>query len=67
VEYCNLSGKNKIRNPIGTYYVVDWGGLSDIEKIYDFLYRDATVFLERKKETFDKVVSITKKKIKYRK
>ena len=67
VEYCNLSGKNKIRKPTGTYYVVDWGGLSDIEKIYDFLYRDATVFLERKKETFDKVVSITKKKIKYRK
>jgi hypothetical protein len=67
VKYCNLSGKNKIRNPIGTYYVVDWGGLSDIEKIHDFLYRDATVFLERKKETFDKVVSITKTKTKYRK
>jgi predicted acetyltransferase len=45
----------------------NWRGLLDIEKIYDFLYRDATVFLERKKETFDKVVSITKTKIKYRK
>jgi len=67
VKYCNLSGKNKIRNPIGTYYVVDWGGLSDIEKIHDFLYKDATIFLERKKQTFDKVVSITKTKTKYRK
>jgi predicted acetyltransferase len=45
----------------------NWRGLLDIEKIYDFLYKDATVFLERKKETFDKVVSITKTKIKYRK
>ena len=67
VGYCNLSGKNKIRNPKGSYYVVDWGGLSDIENIHEFLYRDAHVFLKRKKETFDEVVSITKEKIKYRK
>lgn len=67
VKYCDLSGKNKIRCPIGTYYVVDWGGLSDVEKIHEFLYKNATVFLNRKKETFDKVVSITKNKIKYRK
>lgn len=51
----------------GTYYIVDWGGLSDLEKIHSFLYKNATVFLNRKKETFDKVVSITKNKNKYRK
>ena len=67
VIFANLGGKNKIRCPKGTYYVVDWGGLSDIENIYDFLYKDANVFLKRKKETFDKVVSITKDKNKYRK
>ena len=67
VMYCNLSGRNKIRCPKGTYYVVDWGGLSDVENIYRFLYKDANVFLKRKKETFDKVVSITKTKNKYRK
>ena len=67
VNYCGLSGNNKIRNPKGSYYVVDWGGMSDIEKIYDFLYKDASVFLPRKKETFDKVVDITKNKLKYRK
>jgi hypothetical protein len=67
VKYCDLSGKNKIRCPSGSYYVIDWGGLSDIEKIYDFLYKDATVYLRRKKETFDAVVSITKNKKKYRK
>jgi len=67
VKYAILSGKNKIRNPKGSYYVADWGGLSDVEKIHEFLYKDATVFLSRKKETFDKVVSITKNKNKYRK
>ena len=67
VNYCKLSGKNKIRCPKGTYYVVDWGGLSDIENIYSFLYKDANVFLNRKKETFDRVVNITFNKIKYRK
>ena len=67
VKYCGLSGKNKIRSPKGTYYVVDWGGLSDVEKIYEFLYDGATVYLKRKRETFDKVVSITKDKNKYRK
>jgi hypothetical protein len=67
VEYCGLSGKNKIRNPKGSYYVVDWGGLSDVEKIYEFLYKDSNVYLKRKRETFDKVVSITKVKNKYRK
>jgi len=67
VEYCNLSGRNKIRCPKGTYYVVDWGGLSDVENIYDFLYKNSTLYLKRKKETFDKVVSITRDKNKYRK
>jgi hypothetical protein len=72
VEYCNLSGKNKIRCPKGTcqiakYYVCDWGSMSDIEKICEFLYKDATIYLERKKETFDKIVSITKNRKKYRK
>ena len=50
-----------------TYYVVDWGGLSDVENIYKFLYKDSNIYLKRKKETFDKVVSITKSKNKYRK
>lgn len=66
VAYCGVK-KNNIRCPKGTYYVIDWGGLSDVEKIYEFLYKDATIFLKRKKETFDRVISINKNKIKYRK
>lgn len=65
-EYCGIT-KNKIRCPKGTYYVIDWGSFSDIEKFYEFFYKDATVYLERKKETFDIAVSISISKIKYRK
>jgi len=67
VLFADLSGRNKIRCPKGTYHVVDWGGLSDVENIYNFLYKDSTIFLKRKKETFEKVISITKVKNKYRK
>lgn len=65
-EYCDIS-KNKIRCPKGTYYVIDWGSFSDIEKFYEFFYKDATVYLERKKETFKHAVTISRSKIKYRK
>lgn len=66
VKYCGVK-RNNIRQPKGTYYVIDWGGLSDVEKIYEFLYKDASIFLKKKKETFDKVMSINKNKTKYRK
>lgn len=66
VKYCDVK-KNNIRQPKGTYYVVDWGGLSDVENIYRFLYKDATIFLERKKKTYDMVMCINKTKNKYRK
>jgi hypothetical protein len=65
-KYANVK-KNNIRCPKGTYYVIDWGGLTDVENIFRFLYKDATVFLERKKETFDKVMLINSNKNKYRK
>jgi hypothetical protein len=66
VKYCGVK-KNNIRQPKGTYYVIDWGGLSDVESVYEFLYKDANIFLKRKKETYDKVMSINKTKNKYRK
>jgi len=65
-EMCGIT-KNKIRCPKGTYSVIDWGSFSDIERFYDFFYKDATVYLERKKKTFEVAVSISNSKIKYRK
>jgi len=65
-EMCGIT-KNKIRCPKGTYSVIDWGSFSDIEKLYVFFYKNATVYLERKKKTFEVAVSISNSKIKYRK
>jgi hypothetical protein len=65
-RYCGIT-KNKIRCPRGTYNVIDWGSFSDVEKFYEFFYKNATVYLDRKKKTFDIAVSISKTKIKYRK
>jgi len=74
-EYINLLVKNAgvKRNNIldrkgdGSYYVIDWAGLADVENIYHFLYDNATIFLDRKKEKFDKVMAINSLKIRYRK
>lgn len=65
-EHCDIKHKN-IRCPNGIYNVIDWGGLSDVEKIYNFLYKDAKVYLKRKKKKFDEVMIINSSKIKYRK
>ena len=66
VAYTNIR-KNKIRCPNGVYNVIDWGGLSDVEKIYEFLYKDTDLYLDRKKKTFDIVMDINKSKTKYKK
>ena len=65
-EICGIT-KNKIRCPKGTYNVIDWGSFGDIEKFYDLFYKDASVYLERKKKTFELAVTISNRKNKYRK
>jgi len=47
--------------------IIDWGGMTDVENIRQFLYNDATIFLERKKKTFDRVYNMNKTNTKYRK
>lgn len=39
------------------YAVLRWGGIEQMKAIYDWLYRDSSIFLERKKEKFQKGVS----------
>lgn len=59
--------RNKVRCPKGTYYVIDWGSFSDVEKFYEYFYKNATVYLERKKIKFEEIVSLSKEVIRYRK
>jgi len=68
VYNCNVKN-NKIsdRKTKGKYYVIDWGKLVDVENIYYFLYKDATIYLDRKKEIYNNVMKINLLKKKYRK
>ena len=68
VEKANVK-RNSIRDRKtgGRYYVIDWGGLTDVENIYNFLYKDAKTYLSRKKEKYDEVMKLHSTKIKYRK
>lgn len=54
VEKCNI-------NKIKTYnrdncYCFDYSGRGNCTKIYNFLYKDATTFLKRKKDKFEEVI-----------
>jgi intein-encoded DNA endonuclease-like protein len=45
----------KLHKPINCeIYVLQKGGNNQIKGVYDYMYKDATVFLERKKEIFSK-------------
>ena len=46
---------------------IGWGAMRDIEKIYNGFYSDCDLFLQRKKTTFDKVITLVRNKQKYRK
>ena len=53
-EYClSLKKDNKTkRSRAGKAYSLNFGGRLQILKIYDFLYKDATIYLERKIQKF---------------
>jgi hypothetical protein len=59
---------NKLYGPKNKKYkFIGWGGMTDIEKIYNGFYSNTDLFLQRKKHIFDEVNQIIKNKIKYRK
>lgn len=49
VKFANVKRNKICDRKSNKYFVIDWGGLTDVENIYDFLYKDATIFLKRKK------------------
>jgi hypothetical protein len=53
-QNCKLN-HNKIAKH-NNIYRLNYGGNKTTKKIYDFLYKDATVWLDRKREKFQKVV-----------
>jgi len=43
-------------SPVGNIHVLNYGGSYQVLRIKDFIYKDATVYLQRKKDVFDRVV-----------
>lgn len=58
MENCALE-KTKI-SPIGKIYILSYGGSKQLSRIREFLYKDATIFLERKKLRFDEIKILEK-------
>jgi intein-encoded DNA endonuclease-like protein len=59
---------NKLYGPKNKgYKFIGWGGMKDIENIYNGFYLNASFFFKRKKHIFDEVIEIIKNKEKYRK
>lgn len=55
--YCGFSNK-KVRLEKGKYARLYYGGNTKLTKIREFLYKDSTLYLNRKKEKFDEIKSI---------
>jgi len=58
MENCALE-ETKI-SPIGKIYILSYGGSKQLSRIREFLYKDATIFLERKKVKFDEIKILEK-------
>lgn len=48
---------NSINYPGKKIYRVRYGGINQLRTIYKYLYRNATIFLERKKELFENILT----------
>jgi hypothetical protein len=68
MEYLFGTKRNSLYGPKkGNYKFIGWSSMRDIESIYKGFYEDSNFYLNRKKETFEKVINTIKDKIKYRK
>jgi hypothetical protein len=50
---CNLGIENKKVHPRDNIFKLEFGGNNLCKKIYEFLYKDATIYLDRKKNKVD--------------
>lgn len=59
-KLCNMLNLNKVKievykkSPqIGS---LPWSGRNNLRKFYNYIYKDATIYMERKKEKFEKIL-----------
>lgn len=53
-----LSVKNKKGNGSTIVFQIKWSGIDNIINIYNYLYKDATIYLERKCDKFKELISM---------
>lgn len=58
VDKANFA-KTKINNSkkLGNIVQLEYSGKGNLEKFYKFLYKDATLFMRRKKDTFEQILN----------
>ena len=57
LDKIGLSKENTLCHQEGCF-VLNWGGIKQIQAFYNWIYKGATIFLERKKEKFEECISI---------
>ena len=65
IKCVNLTN-NKIGNKKGCY-VLNWCGLTDVENLHPYFYKDSTVYLNRKRKKYDDILIVNNRVKKYRK
>lgn len=55
IIFDNIGAKLTITNK-GKYYTTSWGGIHVTKKFYDYLYKDSTIFMDRKKLKFEQIL-----------
>ncbi len=56
-RHLRLSGVSKTKlTPCGRIHYLTYGGIGNIRKIYQYLYSNATVWLDRKREKFEEIL-----------
>lgn len=54
--------RKRVENRINPLYILEWVNFRDITDLKNFLYKNSTLHLSRKKELFDSFIKVDKKK-----
>jgi len=55
LPYTGRSGVNREKRSTKNVYYIQIGGFNFVKLIYEFLYKDATIFLDRKRDIFVRI------------
>lgn len=57
MEYCKTKDKKIYKYHENKFGYIAWWTNEDIEKIYHYFYDGSTIYLNRKKEEFEKIIN----------